>query len=110
MLRRAAIVAALFVITVPAVGTAAENEVLLTIRNHTFSPAEVTVKAGVPVTLRVRNEDATQEEFESKTLKVEKIVAGNSEAVVRLRPLKPGRYEFVGEFHEASAKGTLIAE
>jgi hypothetical protein len=29
---------------------------------------------------------------------------------VRIGPLKPGRYPFFGEFHEATAKGTVIAE
>ncbi len=42
------------------------------------------------------NEDATAEEFDSASLKVEKVVAGNSSGNVRLRPLAPGRYPFTG--------------
>ena len=43
-------------------------------------------------------------------MKVEKVIPGKSKGVVRIGPLKPGRYPFVGEFHEATAKGVVIAE
>jgi hypothetical protein len=29
---------------------------------------------------------------------------------VRIGPLAPGRYEFIGEFHADTAKGVIIAE
>ena len=58
----------------------------------------------------VKNLDATPEEFESKSLRIEKVIPGNSEATFTLRPLKAGRYKFVGEFHEDAAKGEVIAE
>ena len=43
-------------------------------------------------------------------MKVEKVVAGHSRGTVRIGPLPPGRYPFIGEFHEATAKGAVIAE
>jgi plastocyanin len=82
----------------------------LTIRDHRFIPAELRVPAGKVVVVRIRNEDPTAEEFESKPLKVEKVIAGGKTATVRIRPLEKGRYPFVGEFHEATASGSLIAE
>ena len=88
----------------------AESVFTLTIKDHRFEPAEVKVPANQEVTLTVKNLDATPEEFESKTLRVEKVIPGNSEATFTLRPLKPGRYKFEGEFHEATAKGEVIAE
>jgi plastocyanin len=84
--------------------------VQLAIKGHRFQPAEVRVPAGKPIALQVRNLDPTPEEFESKTLRVEKVIAGNSEATIRLRPLEPGRYKFFGEFNEATAQGVLVAE
>ncbi len=57
------------------------------------------------VVITVINNDITPEEFESNELRVEKVIAGNSKGTVRIGPLKPGRYPFVGEFHEATAKG-----
>lgn len=82
----------------------------LLIKDHRFEPAELRGPAGKPLTLIVQNRDSTPEEFEIRALKVEKIVGGGKDITVRLAPLKPGRYEFVGEFNEASAKGTLVIE
>lgn len=82
----------------------------LTIKDHRFSPAELKVPANSRVVITVVNEDASAEEFESHVLKVEKVIAGKSRGTVRIGPLKPGRYPFVGEFHEATAKGVIIAE
>jgi hypothetical protein len=62
------------------------------------------------LTITVINEDATPEEFESNPMKVEKVIAGKSKGAVRIGPLKPGRYPFIGEYNEATAKGTVIAE
>ncbi len=82
----------------------------LTIKDHRFSESELKVPAGKRITLTVINDDPTPEEFESHPLKVEKVIPGKSKAVVRFGPLNPGRYEFVGEYHESTAKGAVIAE
>jgi len=96
-------------LTMGAVAALADDYVL-TIKDHRFTPAEIKVPANQRVTLTVVNEDATPEEFDSSALKVEKVVAGKSKGVVRIGPLKPGRYPFVGEYNEATAKGVVIAE
>ena len=62
------------------------------------------------VRLLVKNLDATPEEFESHDLKREKVIPGKSEATIIIGPLKPGTYKFVGEFHESTAKGSIIAK
>lgn len=82
----------------------------ITIRNHRFEPAELKVPANKRIMLKVVNDDPTSEEFESKEFKAEKVIAGKSSATINIAPLKPGRYKFFGEFHEATAKGVLIAE
>jgi hypothetical protein len=38
------------------------------------------------------------------------VIAGKSRGTVRIGPLAPGKYPFIGEFHEATAKGVVIAE
>lgn len=86
------------------------DDYVLTIKDHRFNPTEIKVPANKRVQITVVNEDPTPEEFESKEMKVEKVIPGKSKGVVRIGPLKPGRYPFFGEFHEATAKGTLIAE
>ena len=100
--------AALVTLTMPA-AQAADN-FTVTIKDHKFTPAELKVPANKRVVITVINNDLTPEEFESSTLKVEKVIAGNSKGTVRIGPLKPGRYPFIGEFNEATAKGVVIAE
>lgn len=85
-------------------------EFTIVIKNHRFEPAEVTVPAGQRVKLIIDNQDATAEEFESHELKREKVIAGRTKAIVWVGPLKPGTYPFVGEYHEDTAKGRLIAK
>jgi len=86
------------------------DDLVVTIKDHKFSPAEIKVPANQRIEITVINDDATPEEFESKPMKVEKVIPGKSKGVVRFGPLKPGRYTFVGEFHESTAKGVVIAE
>jgi plastocyanin len=88
----------------------ATDDYTLTIRNHQFEPAELKIPAGQKIKLVVKNEDGTPEEFESKSLKREKVVAGKSQISLSIGPLNAGSYDFVGEFHEATAKGRIVAE
>jgi len=82
----------------------------LVIRDHKFEPAELRVPSGKRVSIYVSNEDATPEEFDSTALKVEKVIPGKSKGLVRIGPLTPGRYEFMGEFNADTAKGVVIVE
>lgn len=85
------------------------GELTLTIKNHRFTPAEVKVPANKRVQLIVVNDDPTPEEFESKVLKVEKVIPEKSTGVLRIGPLKAGRYPCTGEYREDTAKGAVIA-
>ncbi len=91
-------------------GAARAQDYTITIKDHRFTPSEIKVPANKRVEITVINDDASPEEFESKPMKVEKVIPGKSKAVVRIGPLKSGRYPFVGEFHESTAKGVVIAE
>ena len=95
----------------PASATAADiPEFKLVIRQHQFEPAELKVPAGQRLRLVVENHDSTPEEFESYDFNREKMVPGNGRIVLFVGPLKPGRYEFFGEFNPGTARGTLVAE
>jgi hypothetical protein len=87
-----------------------KNEQTLIIQNHQFEPAEIKVPANQKIKLTIQNKDNTPEEFESYSLKREKVIPGGSKVLINIGPLKPGRYEFFGEFNPATAKGVLIAE
>lgn len=86
------------------------DDYTVTIKDHRFTPTELKVPANKRVIVTVVNDDPTAEEFESNELKVEKVIPGKSKGTVRIGPLKPGRYPFFGEFHEATAQGAVIAE
>ncbi len=111
MLRIVSLFALAVVLALPLAGaSAADDTIKTTIKDHVFTPSEIKVPANKRVMITVINEDATAEEFDSSALKVEKVVAGKSRGVVRIGPLPPGRYPFVGEYHESTAKGVVIAE
>lgn len=96
-------------LTAPA--QAADEETFeISIKDHKFDPAKFTFPAGKRIKLIVKNLDPTPEEFESNDLNIEKIIPGNTEAIIRIKPIDPGVYIFFGEFNEATAKGHIIVE
>jgi len=100
----------LFALLLAALPLRAETpQIELIIRDHIFEPAELQVPANTKIKLIVINQDDTPEEFESYELNREKIVLGNSRAVIFIGPLKAGEYPFFGEFNMTTAQGKLIA-
>jgi plastocyanin len=91
-------------------GAAEPTTIKVVIKDHQFIPSEIHVPSGQEVILFVTNSDATPEEFDSSALKVEKVITGGATGMVRLRRLAPGRFPFMGEYHEDTAKGVVIAE
>jgi len=88
----------------------ADETFTIVFKDHHIVPAELLVPAGQKITLIVDNQDATPEEFESHSLKREKVIPGNSKATVKIGPLKPGTYEIFGEYHESTAQGRIVAK
>jgi len=86
------------------------NAIPVKLRDHHFTPAEIHVRANEPALIVLSNDDDAAEEFDSTSLKVEKVVPGHETGNVRLRPLAPGRYPFMGEYHSETAQGVVIAE
>jgi|SRR5882757_6262147 len=85
------------------------TEIQLTYSKGQFQPSQVSAPADKPLVFRVKNLDAKAMEFESKSLRVEKVVAANSEGVINVRALKAGRYEFYDDFNE-KARGALTVQ
>ena len=81
----------------------------VTVKNHRFQPAELHAPANVPIVLKVKNLDPAPMEFESVSLRVEKVVTPNSEGIIRLRPLAPGSYNFFDDFNQ-EANGVLVVK
>ena len=88
----------------------ADAQIAVTLKNHKFSPSVIKVKANQPAMIVLSNDDDTADEFDSSSLKVEKVVPGHQKGNVRLRALAPGKYPFMGEYHAATAQGVVVAE
>jgi hypothetical protein len=84
--------------------------VKLTLKNHRFEPAEAHAPANKPFTIEVTNLDGAPAEFESKTLRVEKVVAAGSTITLQMRALAPGRYRFFDDYHEDTTEGFLVVQ
>jgi len=85
-------------------------EFSLVIKNHAYQPGELKVPADKKFKIRISNEDATPEEFESTDFNRESIVLPGRSIVVFVGPLRAGTYGFFGDFHRETARGRIIVE
>ena len=88
----------------------ADEPVVVHLKNHKFSPAVIKVKANKPSMIILHNDDGAADEFDSSSLKIERVVPGHAKANIRIRALAPGKYPFMGEFFSKTAQGVVIAE
>jgi hypothetical protein len=111
MMRRLTLAAICAIAVLPVSPSRAQQatEVQVTYSNGQFQPSELRAPADKPISVRVKNLDAKAMEFESKSLRVEKVVAAKSEGIINVRALKPGRYEFYDDFNE-KARGALVVQ
>jgi len=96
--------------SMPPAARADGDSYTLSIKDHKFSPEEFAIPAGKKITLTVKNLDPTPEEFESTDFNREKVVPGGQEITVYIGPLRPGRYEFFGDFNPDTARGHIVAK
>ena len=93
----------------PALSAQRGGAVAISVKDHRFQPAEVHTPANQPLAITVKNLDTTPMEFESVSLRVEKVVTPGTAGTVHVRPLAPGRYEFYDDFHQET-RGILIVQ
>jgi Cupredoxin-like domain len=113
MLSRVTLLAVVALVSVAAADVAnaqAATEIQLSYKDKKFDPAEISAPANTPIVIKLKNLDAKAMEFESKTLHVEKVVAGSGDATINVRAQKPGRYEFFDEYNEKTARGALVVK
>lgn len=82
----------------------------LIIKDGRFEPETIHVPARTRFKLVITNQGPGPEEFESKELRKEKVIAEGVTRSVVFAPLKPGRYRFFGEFHPETAQGHIVVE
>lgn len=93
-----------------AVAPAAAQQALRTsIQNKHFRPAQLKAPAHKALRLTVHNADPIAAEFESRTLRVEKVVPAKSTVVINIKPLVPGKYGFFDDFNQSN-QGVLVAQ
>ena len=97
----------LILLTLPYPLMAATPIIKISIKNHLFYPSEISIPANTKVKLLIHNTDPTPEEFESFELNREKVISGNSKAIIFIGPLEPGEYPFFGEFFPKTAQGLI---
>jgi len=105
---RTVLAAALFA-AVPVAAQAQDVvELKIVARDGRFEPAELVAPVGKRLHIEISNDGKAPIEFESKPLKVEKVIAPGTRAFVTVNPLKAGDYVFVDEFNEKNARGRII--
>jgi len=95
----AVIVACLAALAVSSAFAADSHSVSITIKQHGFSPATLTVPANTRIEIKIHNARALPSEFESYSLNREKVVPGHTTLSLWLDPLEPGRYKFFDDFN-----------
>jgi hypothetical protein len=106
-MRRNLLAFALVFAAVPAL--ADDASFALTLKDHQFTPSELSVPAGVRIKLQVTNQEQRSAEFESTAMHFEKIVGSGRAIDVFVGPLDPGTYEFYNDFDQV-ARGHVIAK
>lgn len=88
--------------------TAEPYAVTITLKDHRFSPSELTVPGGRPVRVELINRDSTADEIDGDDLGWDTKVPPHGKVMLPLvAPLKPGTYKFTAELHPKTAQGTL---
>lgn len=100
----------IFAFALLALPAVAEEPILIEIKQHRFHPDKLTVPAGKRFKIKVHNHGPGFEEFESRSLIIEKFIAPGKALTLTLGPLRPGKYDFFGEFHMATAQGVMEAK
>ncbi|MCO7232411.1 MULTISPECIES: cupredoxin domain-containing protein [unclassified Cobetia] len=82
----------------------------LTLDNGRLTPEVLEVKAGEKFVIQLHNAGNTPAEFESNSLRKEKVLAPGVKSFVVIHPLRAGSYDFFDDFHLPDARGKVVAE
>jgi Cupredoxin-like domain len=82
----------------------------LVARDGAFEPARIEVPAGKRFKIEISNEGKGPMEFESRDLKLEKVLAAGAKSSVVINGLKPGVYVFFDDYHPDAASGQIVAK
>lgn len=82
------------------------------IRDGVITPNRIEVPAGTTFKIVVTNSGHSPAEFESLSLRREKVLAPGVKSFVVIRDISAGTYKFYDEFHmdQPSANGVIVAK
>jgi hypothetical protein len=114
MVLRSLVVASLLVLAQPATAvlvSAAEEPVFtIDMADGVLKPSRLEVPAGKAFKLEVTNSGSAPAEFESKTLRKEKVIAPKAKARFAIKQLAAGEYDFFDELQPKAAPGVIVAK
>lgn len=79
-------------------------------KDGVVTPARVEAPAKTRLRLDLNNLGDGPAEFESKSLRLEKVLAAHGHAIMVIRNLDPGEYDFFDDFHPDSAPAVIVAK
>lgn len=82
----------------------------LSVKDHKFDPAPLTIPADTKVKITLHNLDSSTAEFISDDFKGGKLAKGGQSVTFFIGPLKAGTYEFHDEYHEDVSRTQLIVK
>ncbi|MCP5163162.1 MAG: cupredoxin domain-containing protein [Hahellaceae bacterium] len=82
----------------------------LELHNGQLTPARLEIPAQTRVKIKLRNTGHMPAEFESRRLRLEKVLAPGMTSFVVINPLNAGEFEFFDEFHLPEAKGLIVVQ
>lgn len=82
----------------------------ITLKDHKYTPAEIHVPSGKPFYVLVTNASDAADEFEMLFPPLEQVVQPGEQRKVLVRPLKVGRFPFMGENDPDGERGFFISQ
>ncbi|GAB3258796.1 cupredoxin domain-containing protein [Chitinimonas naiadis] len=89
---------------------AEEFTLQLVAKDGKFTPSTLVAPAGKLIRIEITNAGNTPIEFESNSLRKEKVLAPGAKSVVVIRSPSPGTYDFYDDYHQQTGRGVLIVK
>ncbi len=101
--------AALLAAAGPATASASElPAVTLTLRDGRFEPEPLEGPARTKFKIVLHNAGTGPAEFESESLRLEKVLSAGARSFVVVQPRPPGTYDMFDEFHPRAPRGRIV--
>ncbi|MBI1220793.1 MAG: cupredoxin domain-containing protein [Rhodobacteraceae bacterium] len=104
------LVAALALMSSGLPALAEDAALTIVFKDGTFTPTRLEVPSQDSVKIILRNEGQMPVEFESLSLRKEKVLGPGVQSFVVLRGPSPGEYNFFDDFHPDAAKGVIVVK